>query len=74
MELNPASDVRGRGGASPLPCYTEALVERQRGWGVYANSIRALKRLNALGYGNGETKLNSTSCTTVRAAAAHCLD
>jgi radical SAM/Cys-rich protein len=34
-----------------LPCYTEALVERQRGKGVYDKSIRALKRLNALGYG-----------------------
>jgi radical SAM/Cys-rich protein len=33
-----------------LPCYTEELVDRQRGKGVYESSIRALKRLNALGY------------------------
>jgi radical SAM/Cys-rich protein len=35
-----------------LPCYTEELVDRQRGKGVYGKSIRALKRLNAVGYGN----------------------
>jgi len=34
-----------------LPCYTEELVDRQRGRGVYDASIRAIKRLNALGYG-----------------------
>jgi radical SAM/Cys-rich protein len=34
-----------------LPCYTEELVDRQRGKGVYDRSIRALKRLNAAGYG-----------------------
>jgi radical SAM/Cys-rich protein len=34
-----------------LPCYTEELVDRQRGKGVYELSIRALRRLNALGYG-----------------------
>ena len=36
-----------------LPCYTEELVDRQRGKGVYEASIRALQRLNALGYGSG---------------------
>jgi radical SAM/Cys-rich protein len=40
-----------------LPCYTEELVERQRGKGVYQTSIRALRRLNALGYGR-ELELN----------------
>jgi radical SAM/Cys-rich protein len=35
-----------------LPCYTEELVDRQRGKGVYDKSIRALKRLNSLGYGS----------------------
>jgi radical SAM/Cys-rich protein len=35
-----------------LPCYTEELVDRQRGKGVYDKSIRALKRLNSAGYGN----------------------
>jgi radical SAM/Cys-rich protein len=34
-----------------LPCYTEELVDRQRGKGVYEKSIEALKLLNALGYG-----------------------
>ncbi|MDQ5847721.1 MAG: arsenosugar biosynthesis radical SAM protein ArsS [Pseudomonadota bacterium] len=34
-----------------LPCYTEELVDRQRGKGVYERSIKALQRLNALGYG-----------------------
>jgi len=34
-----------------LPCYTEELVDRQRGQGVYEKSIRAIRRLNALGYG-----------------------
>ncbi len=34
-----------------LPCYTEELVDRQRGRGVYEASLRALRALNALGYG-----------------------
>ena len=34
-----------------LPCYTEELVDRQRGAGVYEGSIRAIAKLNALGYG-----------------------
>ncbi len=34
-----------------LPCYTEELVDRQRGRGVYERSIRGIRRLNALGYG-----------------------
>ena len=33
-----------------LPCYLEDNVNRQRGDGVFASSIRALRRLNALGY------------------------
>jgi len=40
-----------------LPCYTEELVDRQRGKGVYDKSLRALRRLNALGYGR-ELPLN----------------
>ncbi|MGQ0652688.1 MAG: arsenosugar biosynthesis radical SAM (seleno)protein ArsS [Betaproteobacteria bacterium] len=40
-----------------LPCYTEELVDRQRGKGVYDASIAGLRRLNALGYGN-ELTLN----------------
>jgi radical SAM/Cys-rich protein len=34
-----------------LPCYLEDNVDRQRGKGVFEASLRALKRLNALGYG-----------------------
>lgn len=34
-----------------LPCYSEANVDAQRGKGVYDHSIIALKKLNALGYG-----------------------
>jgi radical SAM/Cys-rich protein len=34
-----------------LPCYLESNVDRQRGSGVYNESIRALQRLNQLGYG-----------------------
>ena len=34
-----------------LPCYLEENVEQQRGKGVYADSVRALQRLNGLGYG-----------------------
>ena len=34
-----------------MPCYLQDNVDRQRGKGVYAGSIRALQRLNALGYG-----------------------
>ena len=36
-----------------LPCYTEELVDRQRGAGVYDKSIAAIRALNALGYGHG---------------------
>ena len=34
-----------------LPCYTEELVDRQRGKGVYAKSLEAIRALNVLGYG-----------------------
>jgi radical SAM/Cys-rich protein len=34
-----------------LPCYLENNVDSQRGAGVYGDSIRALQRLNQLGYG-----------------------
>ena len=33
-----------------LPCYTEELVDRQRGKGAYARSIDALRILNRVGY------------------------
>ena len=34
-----------------LPCYSAENVNRQRGNGVFAKSIAALKKLNAVGYG-----------------------
>ncbi|MFQ6097466.1 MAG: radical SAM protein, partial [Armatimonadota bacterium] len=34
-----------------LPCYLEDNVNAQRGNGVYDRSIRAIQRLNAVGYG-----------------------
>jgi radical SAM/Cys-rich protein len=34
-----------------LPCYTAENADQQRGRGVFARSIEALQRLNALGYG-----------------------
>lgn len=40
-----------------LPCYTEELVDRQRGEGVYQRSIDGIRRLNALGYGKPGTGL-----------------
>ena len=34
-----------------MPCYLEDNVDRQRGDGVFQSSIRALHKLNAIGYG-----------------------
>jgi len=38
-----------------LPCYGEENVDKQRGRGAFEKSIRALCRLNELGYGSGES-------------------
>jgi radical SAM/Cys-rich protein len=40
-----------------LPCYSKENVEKQRGNGVFEPSIRALRSLNALGYGKEGTGL-----------------
>ena len=40
-----------------LPCYTEELVDRQRGKGVYERSIAGILALNALGYAEPGTGL-----------------
>jgi radical SAM/Cys-rich protein len=40
-----------------LPCYLEDNVDRQRGKGVFSGSIVALRKLNALGYGEPGTGL-----------------
>jgi radical SAM/Cys-rich protein len=41
-----------------LPCYLTENVEKQRGRGVYAKSIAALQRLNAVGYGQEQSGLS----------------
>ncbi len=43
-----------------LPCYLEDNVDGQRGKGVYEKSMRALKRLNRLGYGKDGSGLTLT--------------
>jgi radical SAM/Cys-rich protein len=40
-----------------MPCYLEENVDRQRGKGVFDVSIRALKKLNSLGYGRAGSGL-----------------
>ena len=40
-----------------LPCYLEENVNAQRGAGVYASSMSALRTLNALGYGKADSGL-----------------
>jgi radical SAM/Cys-rich protein len=40
-----------------LPCVEAATVDRQRGSGVFARSLEALKRLNSLGYGQDGSAL-----------------
>ncbi len=38
-----------------MPCYSRENVEKQRGQGVFDQSIRALQLLNALGYGKADS-------------------
>ncbi len=40
-----------------LPCYLEENVDMQRGDGVFGKSIRALRKLNRLGYGAADSGL-----------------
>ncbi|MEW6764551.1 MAG: arsenosugar biosynthesis radical SAM (seleno)protein ArsS [Pseudomonadota bacterium] len=40
-----------------LPCYLEENVDSQRGKGVFEKSLRALRRLNRLGYGQTDSGL-----------------
>jgi radical SAM/Cys-rich protein len=51
-----AAFLAGEGVAivASLPCYLEENVDAQRGNQVFTRSIRALRRLNALGYGTGD--------------------
>ncbi len=41
-----------------LPCYLEENVDAQRGIGVFGESIEALRRLNAAGFGTGKFTLD----------------
>jgi radical SAM/Cys-rich protein len=41
-----------------LPCYTAENTDRQRGAGVFDESIAALKNLNAAGFGRGTMRLD----------------
>lgn len=43
-----------------LPCYLEANVDRQRGDRVFERSLRALHKLNKLGYGQSDSPLRLT--------------
>jgi radical SAM/Cys-rich protein len=43
-----------------LPCYRPENTDRQRGGGVFAKSIEALRRLNAAGYGRPGSGLSLT--------------
>jgi len=49
--------VQGVEIVASLPCYLEDNVDRQRGHGVFAASLHALKKLNALGYGHPDSGL-----------------
>jgi radical SAM/Cys-rich protein len=40
-----------------LPCYSQENVDKQRGKGTFDLSIRALQRLNEIGYGQPDSKL-----------------
>ncbi len=40
-----------------LPCYMEDNVDKQRGKGVFGDSIKGLEKLNALGYGKPDSNL-----------------
>lgn len=42
---------------SSLPCYSQENVDQQRGGGVFDKSIKALKMLNEMGYGQDGTDL-----------------
>ncbi len=41
-----------------LPCYQRENVDNQRGKGVFESSIEGLQKLNRLGYGKPESRLN----------------
>ena len=40
-----------------MPCYSEQNVDKQRGKGVYRDSVEGLQKLNAVGYGQSDSDL-----------------
>lgn len=52
-----------------LPCYLKDNVDNQRGTGVYDSSIEGLKRLNKLGYGQDNSRLNLNLVFNTQGAA-----
>jgi len=50
--------ARGARIVASLPCYLEENVDAQRGNGTYSESVVALRRLNAAGYGRTDGKLS----------------
>ena len=61
-----------------LPHYRSAYTDTQRGEGVFEKSIRALRRLNELGYGDGKSGLRLVLVTNpvgaILPAAQACLE
>ena len=56
-----------------LPHYRALNTDKQRGEGVYEKSIRALKRLNAVGYGDGKSGLRLGVLDNSKGNADHLL-
>ncbi len=56
-DLAPFLAQHGVAIVASLPCYGPDNVDAQRGHGVFAKSIRALRTLNVLGYGRPESPL-----------------
>jgi len=57
-----------------LPCYSSANVEKQRGSGVFLDSIAALQELNARGYGAAENGAGAGSGSAAGVGSARRLD
>ncbi|MFH1603292.1 MAG: arsenosugar biosynthesis radical SAM (seleno)protein ArsS [Pseudomonadota bacterium] len=56
-DLAPFLAAHGVEIVASLPCYQEENVDRQRGKGTFEASLKGLRRLNALGYGQAESGL-----------------
>ncbi len=56
-DLGPFLARQGVEVIASMPCYRQDNVDAQRGSGVFHNSVRALRQLNALGYGRPDSGL-----------------